>query len=159
CKTGNKRILLTLEPNSDRTRVVFGLQNDVPQVGGNAAQRREHDKRIGTGTMSRSGAACPCCGGILTSEDIRFEAAAGRFGATMTAVVVDGPRGKECRLPTDQEVEAAAEAERESKRVFDCMPFGLPTEPIPKGGSRRGGGSPFTVPLYGLDEWHSLFTP
>ncbi len=60
-----------MEPNADRTGVVFGIETNVPVKGGNAAQRRENDKRIGAGTMSRSGAKCPCCGTIMTMEDIR----------------------------------------------------------------------------------------
>ena len=59
CKKDNKRVLLTMEPKADGTGVSFGVQTDVPVVGGNSAQRREHDKRIGAGTMSRSGATCP----------------------------------------------------------------------------------------------------
>src|SRR5437867_3686317 len=47
CKKDNKRVLLTMEPKAARTGVVFGVQTEVPAVGGNAAQRREHDKRIG----------------------------------------------------------------------------------------------------------------
>ena len=106
CKKPRKRVLLTMKPNADQTGVVFGVQNDAPQNGGNAAQRREHDKRIGAGTMSRTGATCPCCGAIMTMEDIRLEGRAGRLDATMTAVVVDGGRkkGKEYRLPTDHEL-------------------------------------------------------
>jgi putative DNA methylase len=46
CKKANKRVLLTMEPNVDRTGVVFGVDSNVPAKGGNAAQRREHDKRI-----------------------------------------------------------------------------------------------------------------
>ena len=59
-------MLLTMEPGAVASGqgsgggVVFGVQTDVPQNGGNAAQRREHDKRIGAGTMSRTGATCPC---------------------------------------------------------------------------------------------------
>ena len=63
CKKDNKRVVLTMEPNADKTGVVFGVQNDVPVVGGNAAQRREYDKKVGAGTMSRSGATCPCMRG------------------------------------------------------------------------------------------------
>ena len=55
CKKDNKRVLLTMEPNADKTGVVFGVQNDVPVVGGNAGQRREDDKQVGLGTMSRLG--------------------------------------------------------------------------------------------------------
>ena len=60
CKKPNKRVLLTMEPDSDESGFVFGVQPDAPVVGGNAAQRREHDRRIGGGTMSRTGATCPC---------------------------------------------------------------------------------------------------
>ena len=98
CKKDNKRVLLTMMPNADGTGVVFGVEAGVPQARGNAAQRREDDKRLGAGTMSRSGARCPCCPAIMTMEDIRLEGRAGRLGAAMTAVVVDGPKGKEYRL-------------------------------------------------------------
>ena len=69
CKKDNKRVLLTVDPNADRTGVVFGVQADVPQNGGNSARRREHDRLIGDGTMSRTGATCPCCGAIMTMRD------------------------------------------------------------------------------------------
>ena len=87
------------ECGSDWGRV---RHRDQPTPGSvnNAAQRREHDKRIGAGTMSRSGASCPCCPAIMTTEDIRHEARAGRLGHEMTAVVTGGVHGKEYRLPT-----------------------------------------------------------
>jgi len=156
CKKDNKRVVLTMEPNADKTGVVFGVQNDVPVGGGNAEQRRENDKRVGSGTMSRSGVTCPCCGLIMTGEDIRLEATTGRLGALMTSVVVDGKSGKEYRLPTTGEMTIA-----ESCNYGDLMPtlpFGSLDEPIPKGGSRVGGGSPFTIYIYGFDTWGSLFT-
>ena len=98
CKKDAKRVLLTMEPKPDGTGVVFGVQTDVPQNGGNGAQRREHDRRTGAGTMSRTGATCPCCGAIMTMQDVRLEGRAGRLNAMMTAVVVDGLKGKEYRL-------------------------------------------------------------
>ena len=155
CKKPRKRVLLTMEPNADQTGVVFGVQNDVPQNGGNAAQRREHDKRIGAGTMSRTGATCPCCGTIMTMEDIRLEGRAGRLNATMTAVVVDGGRkkGKEYRLPTDHELAMAEVTEERLQELYADIPFGLPEESLP--GKEALG---FRVPLYGLDTWRKLFT-
>src|SRR5262249_18604746 len=60
-KKDSKRVLLTMTPNADRTGITFGIEKNVSVVGGNAAQRREHDKRRGAGTMSRSGAQCPIC--------------------------------------------------------------------------------------------------
>ena len=153
CKKDNKRVILTMKPNPERTGVVFGVESDVPQNGGNTAQRRENDRRIGAGTMSRTGAACPCCGAIMTMEDIRLEGRAGRLGAVMTAVVVDGLRGKEYRLPTDWEREAAEVSEERLQALYADIPFGLPDEPLP---TKEALG--FRVPLYGFDTWRKLFT-
>ena len=153
CKKDRKRVLLTMEPKADRTGVVFGVQGGVSQSGGNAAQRREHDKRVGAGTMSRTGATCPCCGTIMAMEDIRFEGRAGRLAAVMTAVVVDGRKGKEYRLPTDHERAVAQVTEDRLQALYTDVPFGMPEEPLP---SKEALG--FRVPLYGLDTWRKLFT-
>ena len=153
CRKDNKRVLLTMEPNIERTGVVFGVQTDVPRNSGNAAQRREHDKRIGNGTMSRAGATCPCCGTIMTMEDIRLEGRADRLSETMTAVVVDGPRRKEYRLPTEHEREVAKTSGEYIKALYADIPFGLPNEPLP---NKKALG--FRAPLYGFDTWQKLFT-
>ncbi len=158
CKKDAKRVILTMEANPGKTGVVFGIEADVPVKGGNAAQKREHDKRIGSGTMSRTGAWCPCCQKpgqvIMTMEDIRLEGRAQRLGAVMTAVVVDDRKGKEYRLPTEHELRLVGEAEKAIPGVFDQIPFGLPEEPLP---SKEALG--FRVPLYGFDQWKKLFTP
>ena len=156
CKKDRKRILLTLERGVGQTDVAFGVQTDVPQSGGNAAQGREHDKRIGAGTMSRSGATCPWCHSIMTMEDIRLEGRARRLGAIITAVVVDGPRGKEYRLPTEHERVVAEVTDEQLHAVFADIPFGLPEEPTPKAGS--GASRAFSVDGYGFDTWKTLFT-
>jgi putative DNA methylase len=153
CKNEKKRILLTMAPNEEKTGMVFGIEVNVPVKGGNTAQRRENDKRIGGGTMSRSGAKCPCCGTIMTMEDIRLEGKAGRLGAVNTAVVVEGRKGKEYRLPTANEIRMAEEAEESLSVLFAQIPFGLPDEPLP---SKETLG--FRVPLYGFDQWRKLFT-
>ncbi len=147
-----------MEPNVEKSGVVFGVETNVAPKGSNAAQKREHDKRIGSGTMSRSGAKCPCCGTIMTTEDIRLESMAGRLTTLMTAVVVDGLNGKEYRPPTEHEIQVAEVLQKDLAEVFNQLPFGLPTEPTPKGVSRKGGGSAFTVHLYGIDKWHKLFS-
>jgi len=154
CKKENKRVVLTMKPNADKTSVVFGVQTEVPTRKGSTAERREYDKQIGGGTMSRSGITCPCCGTIMMMEDIRLEGLAGRLGTVMTAVVVDGEHGKEYRLPEEEEILMAAEAEKGLSRVFAEIPFGLPEEPLP--GKEALG---FRVPLYGFDRWYKLFTP
>src|SRR3989441_475441 len=158
CKKDNKRVALTMEPNPDRTGVVFGVQNDVPLSKGTIAQRREFDKRVGGGTMSGSGVTCPCCGTIMSREDLQQEGLRGRIGAAMTAVIVDGVNGKEYRLPTDTEIQFAMEAEKEVGNVFHDIPFGLPEELIPQGASRASGGSSFTVRLYGFTQWRDIFS-
>ena len=153
CKKERKRVLLTMEPDADGTGVVFGVETDVPPVGVNAAQRREHDRRAGVGTMSRTGATCPCCGVIMTMEDIRLEGQAGRLGAVMTAVVVDSREGKEYRLPTEHERSVAEVTEEKLEALYAEIPFGLPEEPLP---SKEAPG--MRVPLYGFDTWRKLFT-
>lgn len=156
-KKANKRVALTMQPNADKTGVVFGVQTDVPVQGSNLSQRKAHDKEIGGGTMSRSGATCPCCGAIMTMEDIRLESQAGRLGALMTSVVIDGPNGKEYRLPTENEIHQAAEAETNLDAVYAQIPFGLPNEPTPAGGG-SGAGRAFSVQGYGLMKWRDLFS-
>ena len=154
CKTDRKRVLLEMTPCADKMAVAFGIQTDVPVQGGNAAQKREHDKRIGAGTMSRSGAQCPCCGTINTMEDIRLEGKAGRMGSVMTAVVVDGQNGKEYRRPTEHELKVAAISEERIQAAFKDVPFGVPEEPTPSADALG-----MRVPLYGFDKWRKLFTP
>jgi adenine-specific DNA methylase len=157
-KKSNKRVLLSMEPTEQRDGVVFGIQNQVTAEGGNAAQRREHDKRIGAGTMSRSGATCPCCTTIMTPEDLRLEGLGRRLGLQMTAVVCESPKGKEYRLPTDLEVRAVEDAAQGLSERVSALPLGLPNEPLPSGVSRAGGGSAFTLGMYGFEAWHELHT-
>ena len=153
CKKERKRVLLTMEPDAEQSGVVFDVQSDVPQSGGNATQWREHDKRIGAGTMSRTGATCPCCGAIMTMGDIRFEGRAGRLAATMTSVVVHGPKGKEYRVPTDHEREAAEVSEEQLQTLYADIPFGLPEEPIIEDSKRNT-----WCVQYGKTSWQKLFT-
>lgn len=155
CKKARKRVLLTMEPNADKTCVVFGVQSDAPVQGGNAAQRREHDKRIGAGTMTRSGATCPCCGTIQTMEDVRLEGRAGRLGSTLTAVVADGPTGKEYRAPTQDETDADRNAAREIAKLYADVPYGLPCEETPGMAGRKKNSS--SMRIYGFHRWQDLF--
>lgn len=156
CKKDKKRVVLTMLPNEEKTGVVFGVQSDVPSLGSSPAQRREHDKHIGSGTMSRSGATCPCCGTIMTMEDIRLEGQAGGLSAVMTSVVTDGSGGKGYRLPHDDEIRIACETENELEAVYSHIPFGLPDEPTPAGGG-SGAGRAFSVQGYGLMYWRDLY--
>lgn len=157
CKKTSKRVLLTMEPNSNRTGVIFGIQPEVPLQGGNAAQKREHDKRIGAGTMSRAGVKCPCCPTIMTMEDIRVEGRAGNLGIAMTAIVVDGQESKDYRVPTDHELAVAIPDQARVASAYKEVPYSLPDEPSPKGGG-SGAGRAFSLHAYGLMKWRDLFT-
>lgn len=154
-KDGKKRVVLTMTPNADKSGVVFGIQSNVPVEGANAAQKREHDKRVGAGTMSRAGAQCPCCSAIMTMEDIRFAGRNGKLGTVMTATIVDGRIGKEYRRPQDEEIRTSEQSSETLANLFSRLPFGAPDEPTPKGGN--GASRAFSVVGYGLDTWSKLF--
>jgi putative DNA methylase len=162
CKKDNRRVLLTLSPNATQTGVTFGIDENVPSKGGNPAQRREHDKRLGAGTMSKAGADCPCCQkrAVMTMEDIRVEARdpTRRLGAILTALVVDGPEGKEFRAPTEIEQSVLDEAQRKVDEIFSEVPFGAIVESTPRGGG-TGACRAFSVQGYGLMQWRDLFVP
>ena len=155
-KKGAKRVLLVMTPNAERTGVAFGVEAGVAAGDGHAAQRREHDKRIGAGTMSRSGVRCPLCSAIMTMQDLRLDGRAGRLGEVLTAVVVDGPHGKEYRLPEARELQAARVEQAELDALYADIPFGLPEESTPKAGV--GASRAFSVDGYGFDKWRTLFT-
>lgn len=158
CRKVGRRIRLTMSVVEDPgasggKRVEFGVEAGVPASVGSVAERRAAEKEIGGGTMSRTGVVCPCCHASMTMEDIRLRGRDGKLGVVMTAVVVDGSKGKEYRLPRDEERAAIKEAETAMDGVFACVPFGLPREPIASGDALG-----MRVPLYGFDQWHKLFT-
>ena len=159
CKKDSKRVLLTMEPNADKSGVVFRVQHDVLRVGANGAARREYDRRIGAGTMNKSGADCPCCtNSIMTMDDIGLESGAGRLGDVMTAVIVEGQTGKEYRSPTQLEGRVSREAAESATHVFSRIPFGELVESIsserPSPNTRGASG----LPRYAIDTWGKLFS-
>ena len=162
CRKGGKRVRLRAEPNASRNGVIFNVESGVLLEGGSGGARKAADKRLGEGTMSGKGVRCLCCGNPntvqMTMEDIRYEGREGRLGAVMTAVVVDGPTGKEYRCPVEHEVSVAEVPTPEVSAAFREVPFGQPIDLIPLGGSRSTGGSPFSTPGYGLCHWIELFT-
>ena len=158
CRKEKKRVLLKLEPRDGRRMtddrgIDLGIEHEVPEGSGSTSHKREYDRTLGTGTMSGSGAACPCCGAVATMEDLRSEGRAGRLGLRMTAVVVDGQEGKEYRLPTEAEIEVARVTEEELNRLYGEIPFGLPDDPTP---SEQSLG--IRIPRYGFNKWRKLFT-
>ena len=156
CKKAGKRVRLTMEARRDRTGVEFGVQTEVPLSQGSQAQQRVLDQELGAGTMNRSGATCPCCSGIATMKDLHAVGRACRMGERMTAVVVNGQRGKEYRLPTAAEVKAAHVLDSEIEAIFRKIPHGAISERL----MREGPGASYGFPIvaYGLLEWCRMFT-
>ena len=145
-KKGGKRVVLTMTPNAEHDGVVFGVEVDGALKGGaTAARRREHDRRIGGGTMSRSGASCPLCPTIMTMEDLRLDGRAGRLGEVMTAVVVDGPAGKEYRLPTELELRSARVEQDGNRDALRGHPVRLARRSDAEGREPRDAGSPLRL--------------
>ncbi len=160
CKNERKRVLLMMRTNDDRSSLVFEIQSNVAQEGLSKSERIENDKRLGQGTMSRNGAWCPHCGKpgtvAMSMEDIRREGVEGRIGAMMTAVVIDGEKGKEYRLPVAEDLKAAEDAGARVEEIFNNIPFGVPDEPTPIGGN--GASRAFSVDKYGINKWSMVFT-
>ena len=155
CKKPKKRVLLTMSA-SDGGTVEFAVQTDVRVGAGSAAQRQSHDKALGAGTMSGSGAECPACGAVTRMEELRLQGRSGRLGTRMTAVVINGQAGKEYRAPTERDIEAAKVGAGDLEALYSAVPFGLPNEPTPKAG--KGASRAFSVDGYGFDSWDKLFT-
>ena len=160
CKKSDpvKRVLLKMKKRPSGEGVDFGVEAEVPQGSGSAAQKRAHDRVLGAGTMSGSGVECPNCGSVTKLAEMQAQGRSGRLGARMTAVVVDGQTGKEYRVPTGQDVEAVSVSSDELDALFGDVPFGMPNEAIsphrPSPNARGASG----LPRYGVDTWGKLFT-
>lgn len=155
CKKANKRVLLTMEPNADRTGVVFVVEGNVPVKGGNAAQRREHDKRISAGSLNQSGGRCLCCNTINTLPDIQVAAQSHQWGHALCAVITDGIDGKEYRAPTDVELsKVAVEPDTHHRMVSDPLDEPIdPTRPSPNARGLSG------LTRYGITTFAEVFSP
>ncbi len=157
-KKDARRVLLVIKTKPDGKGLGFDIEKDVPYVGENSAQRKAHDKKIGAGTMSRSGVTCPHCKSIITSEDIRLEGQAGRIGKVLTVLVSPGENGKEFNPPREEDFDCEQVSRAKADAVFDKLPFGVFNEPIPEGSSRSTGGSAFTVFIYGYKKWKEMYS-
>ena len=153
CKKDNKRVLLTIEPDAERNGVVFGVQGNVPRTGGSPAQRREHDRRIGAGTMSRTGAKCPCCETIMTMEEIRFEGNRGKLGARIVAVVTIGRGGKDYRKVDASENAAVVIRADTLVSAFEQIGANIPVQPLAPASTRS-----ISCHEYGLDHYSKLLS-
>jgi putative DNA methylase len=172
-----KRVAILPVPNEDKTGVTFRilqeedltnpqkLIEEFPFLKAWEVNEANFSDFLKSGTKSLSGIWSPVSGrpGLiaLTTED---QGRQNLLGVQMTSVVVDAnkPEGKSTyrryRSPTELELAVATVQTEEIESLFSGIPFGFPSEAIPTGSSRRGGGSAFTVPTFGFDRWLKLFT-
>ncbi len=107
------------------------------------------------GTVAGGKVVSPWTGEPIPEDYIKAEAQAGRMGARLYAVAIQTARGKDFRLPTEQDLVAVRLAEQElARRLPEWEARGLvPREPFPETATD-------TRPLqYGMPTWADLFSP
>ena len=145
-----KSIALHLTPSSDRKRVDFELL------------RNPKAKEVGTGTVARGSATCPCCGFTTPVASVRQQLKGRRGGAAdarLLAVVTvhSHESGRYYRLATDADLAAVDQARNELKRRQAQHSGELsftPDEEICLNEIRR-----ISVPIYGMTTWGDIFSP
>ncbi len=175
-KKANRSVALQIVPNPKARRVDFQIVARKPQ--GWVVQREPTDSSACReaqivkdpkfdGTVKRGSATCPCCGYTTPVARVREQLkrrTGGTGDAFLYCVVCAQPneKGRSYRLARQDHRRAATQAQRElQRRVLDergTLSL-VPNEPIPIGASRTGGGSPFTVFIYGMEKWGDLFSP
>ncbi|NTU81894.1 MAG: DUF1156 domain-containing protein, partial [Chloroflexales bacterium] len=106
------------------------------------------------GTIRRGVAVSPWTGDTVDGDYIKREAQAGRMGQQLFAVGALTPRGREFRLPTEQDLATYAAAEAEyARRLPEWESRGLvPYEP------RKAGRADWSSEIYGLKTWAHSFS-
>jgi adenine-specific DNA methylase len=111
------------------------------------------------GTVKGGQAECPRCHTVITGEEVKREAQAGRMGHQLYCVCVKNSSGKnkakwDFRAPTKQENEAIekAESKLKEKMHYWLNKDLIPNEEYVKGFSDR-------CSVYGVEKWCDLFNP
>ena len=100
------------------------------------------------GFLQKGKLRCPCCGNVTSASELKEQSKAknGKLPQLLLAVIIDN-NGKDYRLPTEQEIDAA---KIDIEKLNNDL---LPQEPmldIPDLVSGRG---------WGINNWKDLFTP
>lgn len=112
------------------------------ETSGNIIQYRiKSGKASKPGTMTNAGAICPCCGAPIDFPYIREQGMNHKLGAQMTAIVAEGEHGRLYMEPSEEQI-AIANVEK---------PVGYPEGTL-------NGKCRVSVPLYGLNDFHELYT-
>jgi len=135
CRKGEKRRALKVTPSeAGVTFRVFSPATD--------------DEVAARGIVFGTGVTCPKCGSFMRWDYVEAIGKASQMGAVPTAVVLDGPNGKEYETLAEPGADAAADA----LRMLESG--SLPDEPLPPEGTLG-----FRVQRYGFKQWQQLFTP
>ncbi|TRZ97756.1 MAG: DUF1156 domain-containing protein [Nitrospiraceae bacterium] len=131
------------------------------------------DKELPAGTVTRAKAACPCCNIVLSPDrvraqlreqrggaDVEFDRNGKRIGGARLLAVVTlhpGEQGRQYRLPTERDYEAAWKARKTLEKVAATkLPNGL--SPVPDEPVDEWHHDVNRMPMYGMTRWGDLFT-
>ena len=138
--------MLPCEENWEECRfeIVRGSQSDL-----------EKQYAPSQGTIRRGNAVSPWTGDPVPGDYIKQVAQSGGMGAQLFALCTTPGRGRDYRVPTDEDLSGISQAQASlAERWDDWAAEGLiPTEAVPEGNKTA-------EPLrYGMDHWYKLFAP
>ena len=107
------------------------------------------------GTIRRGNAVSPWSGDPVPGDYIKQVAQSGGMGAQLFALCVSPGRGRDYRVPTDEDLSSIGRAQATlAERWDDWLASDLiPTEPFPKDTNDQ------RPNMYGMDRWYKLFAP
>ena len=135
---GRRALKLCPDPETKRVRFEIITPTDADDVG--------------EPTMSGATAICPFCHSQQPPDYIKRCGHEDKLKAQMTAVVYQAEYGKEYRISTQVEIDAAEVSEKVLGAIADEIPHGMPDEPMP--GPQTLG---FGIALYGFKKWSDVF--
>lgn len=162
-KKANRSVALQLVPRPRAKRVDFRImaKSHLGWVD------QDHPAQIIThpildGTVKRGTATCPCCGYTTPVARVREQLKARHGGATdarmfCVATVQPGEQGRFYRVPTERDLQAAADAAKdlEQRKARHSGVLSLvPDEKLDLRGIRHT-----WAMIYGLERWGDYFTP
>lgn len=107
------------------------------------------------GTVRRGAALCPRCHNLTDGESIKSQAQTGKMGFQLYAVVYTTGRGREFRLPTPEDEQAASRALRRFERNMPAWQDKgvVPDEPYPVITNDA------RPTQYGMSQWKDMYSP
>lgn len=127
CNTKNKQI--HLQPIISNSDISFEIKSGTSNE---------------TGWVSRGNMVCPCCGSTTENKALKEQFNRGGNGDKLIAVIYQGPKGKQYRLPTEKDINII-------NNVPD--PSSIPNEALPITYTKA-----MAFCLWGFNKWGDIFT-